>query len=170
MSLSIERQDGADRLSQVSAGRPDDVLIYEWSGRQMLCKMFLAKNTAAPTLLAIALGLSACGGGGADYRPVVDMSGHTEAAYDRDLAACQRTARTARNNTNVAEDAGIGAAGGGAIGAVAGAMGGNPLLGAGAGALAGLVGGGGYEETKTENREERIVKNCVRARGYAILG
>jgi hypothetical protein len=129
-----------------------------------------AKYAPAPVMVAITLGLSACAGAGADYRPVVDMSGHTEAGYDRDLAACQRTARMARNNSNVAEDAGIGAAGGGAVGAVAGAIGGNPLLGAGVGAFAGLVGGGGYEEAKTENREERIVRNCVRARGYAILG
>ena len=134
----------------------------------MLRKMSLARNTSAPVVLATALFLSACAG--ADYRPVVEMSGHSEAAYDRDLAACQQTARTARNNTDIAEDAGLGAAGGGALGLVGGAIGGNPLLGLGVGALAGGVGVGGYEEAKTENREERIVKNCMSARGYRILG
>lgn len=136
----------------------------------MFCKLTIAKNIHAPALLALTLSLSACAGGGADYRPVVDMRGHSETAYDRDLAVCQKTARTARNNTNVAEDAGIGAAGGAAVGAVAGAIGGAPLLGAGVGALAGLGVGGGLEESKTENREERIVKNCMRDRGYKILG
>jgi hypothetical protein len=121
-------------------------------------------------MLAIALGLSACAGSGADYRPVVDMSGHSHVAYDRDAAACQQTARAARNNTDTAEDAGMAAVGGGAVGAVAGAIGGAPLLGAGVGLLAGAVGGGGYEEATTENREERIVKYCVHARGYTILG
>ncbi|HEX9465113.1 MAG TPA: hypothetical protein VGB82_21130 [Alphaproteobacteria bacterium] len=133
-------------------------------------KPIMARITYAPAILAVALGLSACAGGGADYQPVVDMRGHTDAAYDRDIAACQQTARAARNNTNVAEDAGMGAAGGAAVGAVAGAIGGAPLLGAGVGALAGLGIGGGLEESKTENREERIVKNCMRGRGYTILG
>jgi hypothetical protein len=131
---------------------------------------YLKSNNRAPAVLAILLGLSACAGSGADYRPVVDMSGHTPVAYDRDAAACQQTARAARNDSNIAEDAGLGAAGGAGVGVVAGAIGGAPLLGAGVGALAGLVGGGGYEEAKTENREERIVKNCLRARGYTILG
>jgi hypothetical protein len=89
--------------------------------------------------------------------PVVEMSGHTQETYDRDLAACQQTARAARNNTNVAEDVGMGAAGGGALGAVAGA-------------LAGLVGGGGYAEATTECREQRMVEICVRARGHTVLG
>jgi hypothetical protein len=134
----------------------------------MFCKPTIAKNIHAPAILAVTLWLSACAG--ADYRPVVDMRGHTEVAYDRDIAFCQQTARAARNNTNIAENAGIGAAGGAALGAVGGAIGGAPLLGAGVGALAGLAGVGGFEESKTENREERIVKNCMRNRGYAILG
>jgi outer membrane lipoprotein SlyB len=119
-------------------------------------------------MLAITLCLGACAG--ADYRPVVDLRGHTEAAYDRDLAECQQVARNTRNNTKEAENAGIGAAAGGAGGAVLGAIGGDPLLGAGVGALAGLVGTGGYEEATTEKREEKIVRNCIRARGYDILG
>jgi len=95
---------------------------------------------------------------------------HSEAAYDRGVAACRQTARAVRNNTAEAVDAGLGAAAGGAGGAVLGAIGGNPLLGAGVGALAGLAGTAGYEEAKTETREERIVRNCMRARGYSILG
>ena len=120
-----------------------------------------------PAILA-ALCLSSCAG--ADYRPVVDMRGHNEAAYDRDLTACQETARGIRNNAAEAENAGIGAAAGGAGGALLGAIGGNPLLGAGVGALAGLAGTAGFEESQTETREERIVRNCMRARGYSVLG
>jgi hypothetical protein len=132
--------------------------------------MAFDSKTLAPTMLAVALCLSACADTGSSYQPVVDMSGHTQQAYHRDIAACQETARAARNNTNIAEDAGIGAAGGGALGAVGGAIGGSPLLGAGVGALAGLVGAGGYEEVTTEKREQRIVTNCMRARGYTVLG
>ena len=107
---------------------------------------------------------------GADFRPVVDMRGHTQAQYNESLAACQRDARGVRNNTDIAEDAGIGALGGAALGAVGGAIGGNAGLGAGVGALAGAIGGGGYKEIETENREERIVTNCMRSRGFTVLG
>jgi hypothetical protein len=127
-------------------------------------------SVARTTIAMLATALSVCACAGADYRPVVDMRGHSEAAYDRDLGECQQTARTTRNNTKEAENAGIGAAAGGAGGAVLGAIGGDPLLGAGVGALAGLVGTGGYAEAKTEKREEHIVQNCMRARGYTILG
>ena len=133
----------------------------------MFSNVTFARNIRLPALAAT-LFLSACAG--ADYQPVVDMRGHSEAAYDRDLDACQQTARSARNNTNIAEDAGLGALGGAAVGAVGGAIGGAPGLGAGVGAMAGLVGTGAYEEGKTENREERIVKNCMRSHGYTILG
>jgi hypothetical protein len=92
-------------------------------------------------------GLAACAG--ADFRPVVDMTGHTEAEYDRDLAVCQNQARSVRNNDDVAEDAG---------------------LGAGVGAVAGLVGAGGYKEAQTEDREQRIITNCMRARGFNVYG
>src|SRR5215469_4649935 len=88
-----------------------------------------ARHVAA--MFATALFLGACANAGADYRPVVDMHGHSDTAYDRDIAACQQTARTARNGTKQAENAGLGAAGGAAGGAVLGAIGGDALLGAG---------------------------------------
>jgi hypothetical protein len=121
-----------------------------------------------PLVFCVAAGLSACAG--ADYRPVVDMTGHSEAQYDRDLAACQSRARSVRDNGAEAEDAALGAVGGAAGGAVLGAIGGNAGLGAGVGALAGLVGAGGYKEAQTENREEEIVKNCMRSHGFTIFG
>lgn len=86
----------------------------------MLRKMSRARYALAPAMLAITLCLSACADIGADYRPVVDMRRHAEAAYDGDVAACQQTARAAPNTMDVAE--------------------------------------------------ESIVKNCMRARGYTVLG
>jgi hypothetical protein len=123
---------------------------------------------SVPVILSLAVSVSGCGG--ADFRPVIDMRGHTEVAYQQDLAACQRQTRGVRKNTDIAEEAGIGALGGAAGGAVFGAIGGAPGLGAGVGALTGIVGGGGYKEVETERREERVVKNCMSARGYNILG
>lgn len=121
---------------------------------------------AAAMAALIALG----GCAGADFRPVVDMNGHTQAQYDSTLASCQQQARSVRNNGDIAEDAGIGALVGAGGGAVLGAIGGSPGLGAGIGALAGGVGGGGYKEIQTENREEKIVKNCMHAHGFTVLG
>jgi outer membrane lipoprotein SlyB len=118
--------------------------------------------------LSALVGLSGCAG--ADFRPVVDMSGHTQAQYDEVLVACQRDARGVRNNTDIAEDVGIGALGGAALGVVGGAIAGNPGLGAGVGALVGAVGGGGYKEIETENREETVVKNCLSSHGFTVLG
>jgi len=112
------------------------------------------------------VGLGGCAG--ADYRPVVDMTGHTQAQYDSDLASCQATARQARNNEDIAVDTGLGAVGGAALGAVGGAIGGNAGLGAGVGALAGAVGTGAYKEAETENREETIVKSCMRHKGFTV--
>jgi len=120
-------------------------------------------------MVSAAGGLAACAAG-ADFRPVVDMTGHTQAQYDRDLAMCQEKARSVRDNDDVAEDAGLGALGGAAGGAVLGAIGGNAGLGAGVGAVAGLVGGGGYKEAETEHREQRIITNCMRAHGFNVLG
>jgi outer membrane lipoprotein SlyB len=97
------------------------------------------------------------------------MTGHTQAECDSNLANCQATARQARNNEDIAVDTGVGALGGAALGAVGGAIGGNPGLGAGVGALAGAVGGGVYKESETETREQAIVKNCMRNKGFTVL-
>src|SRR5262249_15371396 len=124
--------------------------------------------SSMPVVVCLIAGLSGCAG--ADFKPVVDMRGHTEARYRQDLAICQGEARRVRNNGDVATDAALGALGGAAVGAVGGAIGGNPGLGAGVGALAGLAGATAFKETETETREETIVTNCLRARGYNVLG
>jgi hypothetical protein len=131
----------------------------------MVSKMPLVKSMLL--IVGVTIGLSACAG--ADYRPVVDMTGHTKAQYNHDLALCQYQARSVRNNGDEAKDAAIGAVGGAGGGALLGAIGGNAGLGAGVGALAGLVGTTGYKEAQTESREENVVKNCMRAKGFTIF-
>jgi outer membrane lipoprotein SlyB len=131
----------------------------------MVNKMALVKSMSL--IIGVTIGLSACAG--ADYRPVVDMNGHTQTKYNHDLALCQYQARSVRNNGNEAKDAAIGAVGGAAGGALLGAIGGSAGLGAGVGALAGLVGTAGYKEVQTENREENVVKSCMRAKGFTIF-
>jgi hypothetical protein len=144
--------------------RPESALETTHWMSEMVSKMPLAKSM--PLIVGVAIGLSACAG--ADYRPVVDMTGHTKAQYNHDLALCQYQARSVRNNGNEAKDAAIGAVGGAGGGALLGAIGGNAALGAGVGALAGLVGTAGYKEAQTENREEDVVKRCMRSKGFTI--
>ena len=136
------------------------MMDFPRDGRRLLKSMAL--------IVGLTGGLAACAG--ADFKPVVDMTGHTQAEYDQDLAMCQNQARSVRNNDDLAEDAGLGAVAGAAGGAVLGAITGNAGAGAGIGALTGLVGAGGAKEEQTENREQRIVINCMRARGFNVLG
>ena len=131
----------------------------------MVNKMTLVKSMSL--IVGVTISLSACAG--ADYRPVVDMNGHTQTQYNHDLALCQYQARSVRNNGNEAKDAAIGAVGGAAGGALLGAIGGSAGLGAGVGALAGLVGTAGFKEAQTENREENVVKSCMVAKGFTIF-
>ncbi|GGF04018.1 hypothetical protein GCM10011611_06810 [Aliidongia dinghuensis] len=133
---------------------------FHRDGRRFLKSMTL--------IVCMTGGLAACAG--ADFRPVVDMTGHTQAEYEQDLAMCQDQARSVRNNGDLAEDAGLGAVAGAAGGAVLGAITGNAGTGAGIGALTGLVGGGGHKEAETEEREQRIITNCMRAHGFNVYG
>jgi outer membrane lipoprotein SlyB len=64
--------------------------------------------------------------------------------------------------------AGVGAAGGALIGGLIGAIvggGGSAVRGAGVGAVAGGAGSAG----DTEKERSKVVKNCLRNRGYKIL-
>src|SRR5216683_3621621 len=100
-----QEQRGGHASIRISQSRDQPRVFHRKDCSPMFCKPTIAKQINVPTILAVALCLSACAG--ADYKPVVDMRGHSEAAYDRDVALCQQTARGARDNTNIAEDAGL---------------------------------------------------------------
>ena len=100
---------------------------------------------------------------------IVDMKGVDQERYERDLAECRQYA----DQVDVARSAGggalLGAAGGAAVGAVVGAITGSPgtgaAVGGGAGGTSGLVAGG----ASGANKKERVVRNCLRGRGYSVL-
>lgn len=118
-------------------------------------------------LIASALAVTACAGGGADYAPIID--GPRTAAYEADLVQCQDLSRqraliNSDTRTDMAVGAGLGALAGLADddvtdteGAIAGAV-----VGAAAGAL------GGSMEARDERRQ--IVVECLRMRGYRAVG
>jgi len=97
------------------------------------------------------------------------MKGVDQERYQQDLGECRQYA----DQVDVARSAGggalLGAAGGAAVGAVVGAITGRPgtgaAVGGGAGGTSGLFAGG----VRGENKKERVVRNCLRGRGYSVL-
>ena len=93
-------------------------------------------------------------------KPVIDPAGVDMAQYETDVSECEQIA------TQVEQKAGEGAAGGALIGGLIGAIvGGSAVRGAGVGAVAGGAGSAG----DTAKERSKVVKNCLRNRGYRIL-
>ena len=110
----------------------------------------------AAVILAICL-LASC----AAYRPLVDLQGRSQYAYESDLADCQNYARTVSVGTAGLVGAGIGAGLGAALGAVLGDAGTGAALGAIAGGAQGLAGGGASQVA--------VIQRCLSGRGYVVL-
>jgi len=103
--------------------------------------------------------------GCADTSPIVDKKGIDIAVYEKDLSECQNYA----NQVNTGESAAKHGAVGAVTGAVIGAIIGNSTTvgqGAGVGAVTGSLKGG----QKAEHKKERVIRNCLRGRGYRVLG
>lgn len=107
---------------------------------------------------ALALCAVACA---ANPDPIVDMQGVDPVLYEQDLADCKQYSRQIRTEVGVAK----GAAGGAAVGGAIGAIGGDTAKGAGVGAVA----GGAKSAQLNEREKQRVVKNCMRGRGYKVL-
>ncbi len=119
------------------------------------------------TLVALSLigGLAACENSGANYSPVID--GPVGQNYNVDLAQCQQLA--ASQPTLDSDTAGAVAVGAGtaAVGSVIVNDNSDDLGDAAAvGAIAGLTG----DLFSKNAQRESIVKNCMRGRGYNVVG
>lgn len=111
------------------------------------------------TLLLSALVLSGCA---RNAQIIVDPKGIDMAKYQSDLAECQQLSQQVESKT------GKGIIGGAAVGAVAGEIiggGKRTRVLSGLGALRGGVHGG----AATRHERQRVVKNCLRLRGYRVL-
>lgn len=134
------------------------------------------------TATAIALSLSACAGGyaGQNYKPVVDVAATAQAKripemeahnqYRRDLAYCQSLSAQRSVITAGGQAGALGAVVGAGTGALAGVVVGGEagmgaLLGAGAGALGAVTLGG----IQGNQNVQDITINCLRGRGYSVL-
>ncbi len=103
---------------------------------------------------------------GANVRPLVDMKGVNEAAYERDLSECQNYAQQQSGmGGTAAKGAGAGAVVGGLLGLVTGGNTTGIVQAAGAGAV---IGGAGGAFTGNQ-AQEGVVKRCLSGRGYKVL-
>jgi hypothetical protein len=123
------------------------------------------RKPVAATTLAMLL-LAACAS-----TPIVDNArvGFDPAAYERDLADCRAIADQVRPGGRAAERALMGAVIGAAFGAVGGAFAGDAGTGAAIGASFGGMGGAAEGAGSGYERRDRVVRNCLEGRGYAIL-
>jgi len=103
---------------------------------------------------------------GANVRPLVDMKGVNEAAYENDLKDCQAYAQQQSGmGSTAAKGAGAGAVVGGLLGLVTGGNGSGIAQAAGAGAVIGGAGGA----FSGNQAQEAVVKKCLSGRGYKVL-
>ena len=97
-------------------------------------------------------------------RPIVDMKGVNLAAYQADLAECHEYAKEVEAGKQVA----IGAVAGAAVGGLMGASVGNGET-ARRSAGAGATYGGTRSGVRALHESNKVVRNCLRNRGYAVL-
>lgn len=101
---------------------------------------------------------------GCSSRPIVDMKGVDPAIYASDLAECDSYGR----QVNVGGKAAAGAAGGAVVGAVFGVAVGNHETARQTAGAGGVLGGARGTGRGLKERE-RVVRNCLRNRGYVVL-
>ncbi len=103
---------------------------------------------------------------GANVRPLVDMKGVNEAAYEKDLSECQTYAQQQSGmGETAAKGGGAGAVVGGLLGLVTGGNATGIAQAAGAGAVIGAAGGA----FSGNQAQEAVVKRCLSGRGYKVL-
>ncbi|MFA6279280.1 MAG: glycine zipper domain-containing protein [Bdellovibrionales bacterium] len=121
----------------------------------------------ASTLCAVSVLLAGCA---TTYTPVVDTKGIDAVKYQQDLGECRALSDQVDAAENGATDALIGAGVGAAAGAALGAISGNAGMGAATGATIGAFGGGGAGTMSSLDRKKNIMNNCLKGRGYKVLG
>ena len=95
---------------------------------------------------------------------IIDTKGVNMAHYETDLAECKAYTEQVAVGEKTAKGAASGAVVGGAIGAITGNSS-NAARGAGVGAVT----GGAKGVSQGEQDKVRVVKNCLRGRGYRVL-
>jgi hypothetical protein len=94
--------------------------------------------------------------------PIIDTKGVDMTMYEQDLAECTEYSEQIDTTTGVAKGTAAGGATGAAVGAIGGGSG---TRGAGVGAVL----GGAKSAMRASDDKSKVVKNCLRGRGYKVL-
>ncbi|MBY6082624.1 MULTISPECIES: glycine zipper family protein [Ruegeria] len=122
-------------------------------------------NRKLSMILPAILVAGACTNTGANYQPIVD--GPVSPNYNADLAQCQAVARQQGTiDSNTAGAAAIGAAGAAGTKAIID----DSASDLGRAAVAGALVGAGASALQNTQKQEVIVRNCMRGRGYNVVG
>lgn len=111
-------------------------------------------------LILLSLLLTAC----SPNRVIVDRENIDSVQYQKDLDACQAYAEEVDTRKKVTTSA-VGSA---VVGAVIGAIAGDSKTVAKAAGIGGVAGAAGGARSASQEKE-RVVRNCLRGRGYKIL-
>jgi outer membrane lipoprotein SlyB len=111
-------------------------------------------------LLVSAIGLAGCS---SSSGPIIDTKGVNMGRYQGDLEDCKTYAEQVRIEEGVVKGAAAGAAVGGATGAVL------DRSSASEGAAVGAITGAARSAQLGDKEKDRVVKNCLRGRGYKVL-
>lgn len=121
------------------------------------------KTVAALLVMAI---LAGCANTGANYRPLVDLQGRSEAQYQNDLNQCQGYAAKVMG---AGEKAAIGAVAGAVIGAAIAGLFGGDRRSRNDSSMYGALAGAGSGGASGENEQRTIIRRCLSGRGYNVL-
>lgn len=102
---------------------------------------------------------------GCAHDPIVDMHGVDPGQYRQDLMECRQYAAQVNTAQAAATRGAIGAAIGGVLGAIVGDHHTAQKIG-GVGAVTGASKGA----ERAEQRKQRVLMNCLKGRGYKVLG
>ncbi|MEN9806691.1 MAG: hypothetical protein RL756_1211 [Pseudomonadota bacterium] len=120
--------------------------------------------TRLTAIVMFAFALSGCAAQQPGRDPIVDMKGVDPAQYEEDLAVCKQYAE----QVGVARDTATGALVGAAIGGLAGAAADDSDSAKRAAGVGAVVGGAHGAFSGIEERD-RVIRSCLRNRGYAVL-
>lgn len=123
-------------------------------------------NIYLPVIIAATLSLTACRNieEVTGHSPIIDTSGVNLAQYDVDLMECQAYA----DQVEVGRQAATGAVSGAVVGGVVGAAVGDSDT-ASRAAGVGAVGGATRGVSSGLRERQRVIRNCLRGRGYRVL-
>ncbi len=117
-----------------------------------------------PKTLLVIVGLLSVVACTTTHEIIIDRKGVNMASYEADLADCRAYTEQVASGEKAVRGAASGAVVGGAIGAVVGGSS-DAARGAGVGAIT----GGAKGISQGEQDKIRVVKNCLRGRGYRVL-